>query len=358
MKGSRFIAVGSYGDAESRNLRILEFDCTAYTIKEVKAVKAGENPSYAVPSRNGNLLYAVNELNRTAHGTFGRLKSFSLNRGEHFLQEVGDISSAGDDPCYIAETPDRRFLIVIHYSGGSFALIRLDEQGIPSELVHKTKLVGFGPNRLRQLSAHPHWAAFSPDNRFLYIPDLGSDRIWLYRLTEEGILQAPAAPAVIMSPGSGPRVLRFDSEYALPYCLNELGSTVTLFQYDSSTGMLYPREELLTIPTDFHGSNTAAELQLFQGLILVSNRGHDSIMVAETDQKGISSKPVWFPSGGKGPRSFIPFSGEAGELLIAVANRFSNSVHIFIRKGDSAEQVSAVKIPQPSSLRFVPEYGD
>lgn len=358
MRGSRFIVVGSYSGADSRNLRILELDCSSYTIKEVKAISAGENPSYAVPSKNGKLLYAVNELNRTAHGASGRVKSFSLSSEENSLREVGDISSAGDDPCFIAETPNSRFLIVINYSGSSFALIRLDEQGIPSELVHKTRLVGFGPNRLRQQSAHPHWAAFSPDNRFLYIPDLGSDRIWLYRLSEEGLLLAPGSPAVIMPPGAGPRVLCFDPEYGLPYCLNELGSTVTVFHYDSSTGMLYPREELLTIPTDYHGSNTAAELQLFQGLIFASNRGHDSIMMAETDQDGISSKPVWFSSGGEGPRSFIPFVGDAGELFIAVANRFSNSVNFFIRYGEGAEQVSAIKIPQPSSLRLIPGYGD
>jgi 6-phosphogluconolactonase (cycloisomerase 2 family) len=39
-----------------------------------------------------------------------------------------------------------------------------------------------GPDGKRQTSSHPHDAVFDPNGRFVAVPDLGFDRIFVFRL--------------------------------------------------------------------------------------------------------------------------------------------------------------------------------
>ena len=58
---------------------------------------------------------------------------------------------------------------------------------------------GHGPNESRQASAHPHQIIPTPDNRFLAVPDLGTDTIYTYtpdlQLVSTTHLPAGSGPA-------------------------------------------------------------------------------------------------------------------------------------------------------------------
>jgi 6-phosphogluconolactonase len=347
-------AVGSYGASDSHNLRVFSVDGKGAEIEQTAAVSAGTNPSFVCSSQDGRFLYVVNEKNRKQHGSFGTIRTFHLDAENYSLSPVSEIGTAGDDPCFVTESPSGEFLIAVNYSSGTVVVFMKDRGGIPEELVHKVRLVGFGPDKQRQNSAHPHWAVFSPDGKYLYIPDLGSDRIWIFTMGRGGKLRTGVIPAVIMPSGSGPRVLTFDTGRNIAFCLNELSSTIVQFRYDPETGLLHRQKEVSTLPPEYRGPNTAAELYVRRNTVIASNRGHDSLAVIEYEESGFSRKGVWISSGGETPRSFCvgPKDEEYGSI-VAAANQSSDSVVLFTFKQQEMHKIRELKIPAPSCVRVV-----
>lgn len=354
MGEKQIVAIGTYGQEQTHNLRLIEISGHGAGIRQTAAVSAGINPSYVCPSADGRWLYVVNEKNRVSHGSYGLIKTYSIDYESYSISFISEIDTRGDDPCCIAETLDRNFLIAVNYGSGSVIVIAKDKDGILKNIVHKTLLMGFGPNRKRQQSAHPHWVTFSPDGNYVYITDLGSDRIWIFTMTLDGKLRAADIPAVLMPPGSGPRALVFDGSKGIAFCLNELSSTITPFRYEKETGMLHSHKAVLTLPEGFRGYNTASEIHIHDQTIIASNRGHDSLVFIQYEDTGFKNDPVWVESGGKTPRSFAVCGDSDGNgAYIIAANRNSDSVVIFDMVPMGVWPVRELKIPSPSCVRLV-----
>jgi 6-phosphogluconolactonase (cycloisomerase 2 family) len=154
---------------------------------------------------------------------------------------------------------------------------------------------------------HPHQITWDPASRFLFAPDLGEDRTYVYRLTSAGKFVAHD-PAFVASPaGSGPRHIVFHPQGGYAYLLHEMGSLITVFAYESERGMLQPLQMLSTLPGDFAGSNTAAEVVVAPSgrFVYASNRGHDSLAILAVDQAtGLLTPLDWVSTQGKIPRHF------------------------------------------------------
>src|SRR2546430_1903010 len=69
--------------------------------------------------------------------------------------------------------------------------------------------------------------------------------------------------------------------------LKEMGSTLTVFAYDSNHGKLRELQTVSTLPKTFHGPNSGAEVQTHPSgnFVYASNRGHDSIAIFRVDSK-------------------------------------------------------------------------
>jgi 6-phosphogluconolactonase len=162
----------------------------------------------------------------------------------------------------------------------------------------------------RQQEPHPHAVIISPDNRFVIVPDLGLDRIFSYALDAASARLTPAEPPfVATTSGAGPRHFKFTADGRHACAVNELGNTVTTYDYESSRGALTPTKEVSTLPPDFTGSNTTAEIRIHPNgrFVYASNRGHDSIAVFALDAATglIGDAPVQIvASGGRTPRNF------------------------------------------------------
>lgn len=131
-----------------------------------------------------------------------------------------------------------------------------------------------------------------------------------------------------MDPGAGPRHVAFAPSGRFVYAVNELASTVTVFEHEPGSETLRGVRTVSTLPPDFSGSNTGAEIAVdARGRFLyVSNRGHDSIAVFSVDPGDGSLKPLeWVPSGGKAPRHFV--IDPTGEWLFA-ANQGSDTISL------------------------------
>ncbi|MEM9837447.1 MAG: beta-propeller fold lactonase family protein, partial [Bacteroidota bacterium] len=124
------------------------------------------NPSFVKMSLDGKSLYAVSEVGE------GEIYAYSV--GEDFtLSFRNKIPSGALAPCHIAVDATDRFVIVSNYGGG---VVNVCERTPSGGLVELQRLTLNGPDD--DAATHAHSATFSPDNKQVFIMDLGKDRIW------------------------------------------------------------------------------------------------------------------------------------------------------------------------------------
>jgi len=237
-----------------------------------------------------------------------------------------DLSSHGDGPCHVALDGSKTWLAVANYNSGSFALYRLDANGMPQEPAVVGKDEGSGTNAERQASAHVHWVGFSPDQRFLYTVDLGNDTVMVAPFdSAKGIGERIAAYKA--EPGEGPRHIGFHPNQPLLFLVSELGNSLTALRR-APDGRLSRVSRLSTLPAGFTGHSQAAHIVVTRkgDRIYVSNRGHNSIAVFAVGGDGNLSPLQTIATGGDWPRFFLLL--EDAELLIA-ANQNSGELQLF-----------------------------
>jgi 6-phosphogluconolactonase len=210
---------------------------------------------------------------------------------------------------------------------------------------------GSGPNERRQQGPHAHSINLDPDNRFAFVADLGIDRVMIYRVDEApGKLVPNSPPYAAVAGGSGPRHFDFHPSGNFAYLINEMGNTITAFAYDPDQGTLERLQAAPTLPDDFEGRNTTADLHVHpSGAFLYgSNRGHDSIVVYAIDREsGTLSYVDRTATQGKTPRNFA--IDPTGTYLLA-ANQDSDTIVTFridpeTGKLTPAGQETAVSMP-------------
>jgi 6-phosphogluconolactonase len=258
------------------------------------------------------------------------------------------VPTFGAEPCYVTLNPDESWLAVANYGSGSIALFRLDEQtGLPLQPPSVRQNVGGGPVENRQDSAHAHCVCFSPDQRWLYHVDLGTDEVLAYAFDPAtGSIGAPRiafhAPA-----GAGPRQLVFHPAAPAALLLCELASTLTVL--DVGDGSLTARQVVSTLPHGFVGESLAGHLSInaASNRAYVTNRGHDSIAVFSWDTAGVVNLLQHAPSGGGSPRSFVLLERE--QQLI-VANEEGGNVTVFQLGADGTLLPLSMDIAAPGAV--------
>jgi 6-phosphogluconolactonase len=133
---------------------------------------------------------------------------------------------------------------------------------------------------------------------------------------------------VSVTPGSGPRHMSFDPTGKFAYLVNEMGGTVTVFAWDAQNGRLKELQTVSTLPPDYKGVNTSAEVHLLPNgkFLYASNRGPDDLAIFSVAADGTLKLLGFQPVLGKGPRDFqIDPTGN----YVWVAHEQSNTVAIF-----------------------------
>jgi len=245
--------------------------------------------------------------------------------------------------------------MVANYGSGSVAALAVGSDGS----LQRTRCViqheGSGVNPKRQTGPHAHSIFPDPSNKFACAPDLGIDKILVYRLDPEAALLEPNGHGTV-APGSGPRHIAFHPSGHFAYSINELKSTITGFTWDSSKGILSEMRSVSTLPPDFSDPNTTAEIKVHANgkFLYASNRGHDSVAVFNIDpDKGGLRFIEWESVRGKNPRNFN--IDPSGNLLLA-AGQDSDSVAVFkINAATGALDYAGheIKVPRPVCVVFL-----
>ena len=154
--------------------------------------------------------------------------------------------------------------------------------------------------------------------------------MFVYRLDAAKATLAPNQPPFASAPaGSGPRHFAFAPNNKFGYLIEEMGSSLTTFSYDAAGGVLHSLGTISTLPPDFKGKSTCAEVFVHPNgkFVYGSNRGHDSIAVFSIDPvKGTPTPIQYVSTQGKTPRGFG--IDPTGSYLIA-ANQDSDSLVVF-----------------------------
>jgi 6-phosphogluconolactonase len=312
--------------------------------------------SFLATDPHHRVLYVASEAGE-APGSNGFLSSYAIAPRSGALELLNKVEMAGG-PCHLSVDKTGKVLFVANYGNGTAASFALHPDGSIGKQTGIDQHTGKGPNAERQEGPHAHAAVLSPDNRFLFVPDLGLDQIKIYRVDLVKATFTPNDPSFAsVNPGLGPRHLVFAPGGKFAYVICEMGSSVVAFAYDRVKGSLTPVETISTLPADFKGVDNSSEIDISPSgrFLYASNRGHDSITVFAVDpDKGTLTKLRVVPTLGKIPRNFA--LDPTGKYLLA-ANQKSNQMVVFAvdqTTGLPRPTGQVLDIEEPVCVLFVP----
>ncbi len=324
------VFVGTYSRNGSEGIYTMRMDADTGSLTAPELAAKADNPSFLALHPSGRFLYAVSETGRYQGQPSGAVAAFAVDPATSRLTELNRQPTGGAAPCHLAVDATGRALVIANYADGTVASFPIAGDGTLGALVSKIPHAGTGPNAQRQKGPHAHGVTFDASNRYAFIPDLGIDRIMIYKLDAPTAKLTPHDPAfAALPPGAGPRHFAFHPSKALAWSINELDSTVTTFAWDARSGTLERRESVSTLPPGGTNRSTTAEIAVHPSgrFLYGSNRGHDSIAVFAIDGATGRLSPVQHQAtGGRTPRSFALDS--SGRFLLA-ANQDSGNIVVF-----------------------------
>jgi 6-phosphogluconolactonase len=322
--------VGTYTTGESEGIYLGELDRTEGTFQLVGLAGEAANPSFLALHPTESYLYAVGELGNYNNRAGGAVFAFAINEETGMLTALNSESSLAGAPCHIAVDATGQSVYAANYSGGNVIGLPLKDDGSVGPVASLIQHEGAGPHESRQEKAHAHCVNLDPSNNLLLVCDLGVDRIYLYDVDHETAELTPHDPPFAsLKPGDGPRHLAFHPNNEWVYVINELASTITSFAYDVEEGELEEFQTISTLPEEFEGQSTTAEVVVHPSgrFVYGSNRGHESIAVFAVDQETGQLTFVEHEScGGSWPRCFAV--DPTGRYMI-VANQKTNNIVLY-----------------------------
>jgi 6-phosphogluconolactonase len=350
------VYVGTYTTGKSEGIYLYRFNLSSGELKHVATTRGVVNPSFLALAPSRRYLYAVNEVGDFAGKKSGAVSAFAVDQRTGDLRLLNQQASLGADPCYVDVSAEGKFVLVANYTGGNVTVFPVQGDGSLGEATDMKQAQGSGINRERQEGPHAHSILLDSANRFAYSCDLGTDKIMIFRFDARNGKLLPAAPPwVQVKPGAGPRHLAFHPNGKYLFVLSEMHSTVTVFTRDQEQGSLKEEQTLTTLPQDFKGTNSSADIHVSPDgrFIYCSNRGHDSIACFKVDPgTGKLTFIAHESTGGKTPRNFA--IDPTGAFLL-VANQKSDNI-VSLRRDGKTGRLSATglvaEVPSPVCLKF------
>ncbi|MGM0898486.1 MAG: lactonase family protein [Bacillota bacterium] len=341
---STYILSGSYASAEQPGITLWELDLTKGKLTKQAEIAGVERPSFLAVHPNGTSFAAVSETEG------GEVIAYWLNPKKGLIQELNRQNAGGDHPAHITIDEDGQWAISVTYSGAHITVHPLLADGSVGEMTDSKRHKGSGADPERQDAAHPHSAFQLPGTNRFFISDLGMDAIVRYRLDlHSGMLEQEAVTKT--APGAGPRHLAFHPSEAFAYGVNELDSSVSVYELEGKS--LKEVQNISALPEHFTGTNTSAEITVSGDgrFVYVSNRGHDSIAVFQV-KNGLLETVGYADAGGAGPRHFT-LVHDSPWIVVAHEKSGTISVKKIDGQGMPGETADTVHTAAPVCVRLL-----
>jgi 6-phosphogluconolactonase len=362
-----FVYAGSYTDAPSsaKGIYAWRFSPDKDTLTPLGLAATTVNPAYVAATSDGRFLYAVNWQTENA-AKDDTVSAFAIDAKTGELTFLNKASSGGGLPNEVVVAPGGKAVMVVDFgftfkdnnvaqNNSGFAALPILADGKLGEPFYRDHHTGPALSDKQVNGAHTHGIAFSKDNRFVFVAELGLDRVYTYRFDPAKPALAPFDPPYVnTNAGAGPRRLVLSPSGKFLYVNHETDSKISVFSVDG--GHLNEVQQISTLPPNFSGRNTTAEIAMDRAgrFVYVSNRGDDSIVVYAVDPaQGTLTFRERIASLGKSPRNIT--IDPTGAYLFA-ANQATNNVVIFRRDaatGHLTPTGQQLEMGQPGSILFV-----
>jgi 6-phosphogluconolactonase len=354
------VYVGTYTDHGSKGIYAYGFDSSTGKLNSLGLAVESVQPSFVAQAPGGKFLYAVNELENYNGQPTGAVSAFAIERKTGKLSLLNQLASRGQDPAHIVVDHTGKYALIGNYTSGSVAVFPILKNGRLGDISSFVQHQGHSVNPDRQQGPHAHAIAMSPDNRFAVVADLGLDQLLVYSFDAAKGSLGPEPQIVKAAPGAGPRHLVFSSNGRFLYVLNEMQSTIVAYSYSATTGALHEVQTISSLPKDFSGTSTAAEIEIDPSgkFLFASNRistpSDGSIAVFAIDSgTGRLTHVETDSSGGKTPRNFA--IDPTSSWLLAANQDSDNIVNFRIdrKTGHLTRTGEPLQVPSPVCLLFV-----
>jgi 6-phosphogluconolactonase len=341
---------------KGEGIYVYRLDPSSGALELVSKTTGITNPAYLAFDSTRRFLYAVNELKTYEGRPSGTVSAFSVDLKTGGIEFLNKRLTHGTDPCHVVVDQKGKFVFVSNFMSGSICVLPVLDDGSLGKASDFIQHLGSGIDPARQKGPHAHSVTLDKTNRFAFVPDLGLDKLMVYRFDPKaGILEPHNIPWIKMKPGAGPRHLAFHPGGKLAFLINELDSTLSVLSYDHRKGTFRGLQTVSTLPEDFSGENTCADVHVSpSGAFLYgSNRGHDSIVIYKIDPPSGRLRCIGHePTRGRTPRHFG--IDPTGRFLLA-ANQDSDTIVTFRiepKSGKLLYTAHVTEVPTPVCVKF------
>jgi 6-phosphogluconolactonase len=347
------IFIGSYNwDKTTEGIYVYELDTVNGTLAKITTFTGIANPSYLTISPNGQFIYACTESKTPKAGS---VSSFEFNYLNKRLTFLNSQPSGGENPVYVSIHKNSKWLVDGNYTEGSVSVYPLAPDGKIKTIVQNIQFQEGSINVQRQDRSHIHAAVFSPSFDYVFLPDLGADKIRCYQFDtlKKEPLQSVSVPTINVVPGSGPRHVAFHPNGKFAYCIEELSGTIDCYSY--TNGELHPYQHIDTHSGDLIAGFESADIHISPDgrFLYASNRGKENNIAIFSIAVNGTLKVIGYQSTeGTQPRIFA--IDPSGKFLV-VANVTSNNLVVFKRDAETgvlSKTGVKVQIKSPSCVQF------
>lgn len=347
-----YLLVGTYTGGKSEGIYVYRFNSKDHSHQPVSHIKAS-NPSFLAISPDQRFVYAVHENGGNHDG--GEVSAYRFDNTNGTLQLINTRRTGGDHPCFVDVDKSGKWVFVANYSSGTLSVLPVRPDGSLGEAVTKIQHEGSGTNKDRQAGPHVHATRISPDNKWLFVPDLGTDKLMIYSFDENtGSLKTGSQPYIESEPGAGPRHIDFHPSGKYIYLIEELTGHVVVYLFHD--GRLIRLQRVSSLPPDQKGFAGSADIHVSPDgkHLYASNRGNfDNIAIFKIKKDGRLDIKGFQSTLGKAPRNF---NFDPSAKYILAGNQDSDEIVVFKRKSgngllqDTGDRIAAGK---PVCLKWI-----
>jgi 6-phosphogluconolactonase (cycloisomerase 2 family) len=339
--------IGSYTSQGNPGIEVYQINgtqpaCLMYSLKNT-------NASFYAFNTDQSFLYAASE----DMDSKALVNAYQKNKQGKF-ELVNAASSLGSAPCYVAFRNKSKTVYSANYVGGSMSVFKT-AQGklLPASQLIQYKGASIHPER--QQGAHAHMIAIAPDESYLLVTDLGSDKIYQHTILEDGLVNENYIPIAI-TPGNGPRHIIFNPKGNRAYLINELSGMVDVFEVQNKK--FTKIQTIASDTTTLSKTKGSADIHLApDGKWLISSNRITSndLAIFKVDAKGLLT-PAGHQTVATKPRNF---TFDPSGNFIYVASQDDNKVQIFSFNNSTGKMTNTnndIKVMSPVCLKFIPRY--
>ncbi len=343
--------VGTYTDGKpDKGIYVYELDQKTGILSLVFNTENVVNPSFLTVSPDGKFLYACTETKLPQHGN---ISAYSIEDSNGSLKFINKQSTNGENPVYVSVHKNNKFVVTGNYGEGNVTVLTKNEDGSLNPFVQSIQFSGTSINKERQEKPHVHSTNFSPKNDFLFLPDLGTDKIRTFKFYEKQTKPLIEANELTISTeaGAGPRHIAFHPNQKFVYSIEEMSGNIIGYAYKNGQLNQFQSTKSNQKKADIYSS---ADIHISPDgkFLYATNRVENTISIFKIAKKGLLTLLGHESTFGETPRNFnIDPTGN----FVIVANQSSNNIVVFrrnIKTGLLTKISDDTKVLHPSCLQF------